>query len=232
MKQPVRWFKAKKRMYTSIIKIVTCLVLISQAAVAQDRGKASKTAPKGQFQALIRTGLTTSQIYGDHFGGYNKLGFTGGVGTFTSISKTFNFQFELNYATRGSRKRPTDKDPTTYRIDPHYIDIPLLFKTQISFFELEFGICNGIYLFHNESDNIGRIPKNQNTWQFNRYELAGNIGLNVPISEKWVTNARFHYSLLPASGQLGFVNGFSLYGGAYNNVISLSLHRVFRPSSS
>ena len=230
MKKPARWFKAKRLMFIWTSRICLFLAFIN-IAQAQNGAKAVKNRSKGEFHALARAGLTTSQVYGDGFGGYNKLGFTAGVGTYTAISNRFDFQFELNYSTRGARKRPTSQDPTIYRIGANYIDIPLLLKTSISFFELEFGICNGVYLFHNEADNFGRVPKNLHGWQFNRYELAGNVGINVPINEKWLVNARFHYSLLPAAGKLGFVSGFALFGGAYNNVITLSLHRRFRPSN-
>jgi hypothetical protein len=191
-----------------------------------------KVKPVGQFNGLLRAGLCTSQIYNDDFGGYNKLGLTGGIGVFTRISQRFQFQIEMNYAMRGSRKRPNPKvgDFNTYSIAPHYLDIPLLIKTDINFFEVEFGLLSGFYLYHTERDQRGRIPQNQEVWQFNKYELALNLGINVPITEKWIANARFHYSILPASGQLGVVNGYSLTGGAYNNVITLSVHRLLIPN--
>jgi hypothetical protein len=45
----------------------------------------------------------------------------------------------------------------------------------------------------------------------------------------WSFNARFHYSMLPAIGKLGFVNGINIIGGAYNNAISFSIIRTFTP---
>lgn len=203
------------------------LLLISIATFSQEGAHAAKKSKKGEFQGLVRAGITASQIYGDGFGGYDKLGFTTGIGTFTSISQNLKFQLEINYSTRGSRKPPNPKksDFTTYKIAPHYIDIPLLIKTEISLFEFELGLCNGVYLFHRESDEKGRIPPAQNTWQFNRYELAVNAGVYAGLTEKWAFNARFHFSITPALDKRGIVNQYSYYGGAYSNVINLSLIR-------
>jgi len=221
-------------MQSTLTKLFCSLLLtllVSASGHCQEDARASKKTHKGEFHGLLKLGLTGSKIYGDDFGGYNKLGFTAGVGTFTNISKVVKFQIEINYATRGSRKPPNPKtsDFTTFRIAPHYIDIPLLFKKEIGPFEFELGICNGIYLFHKESDEKGKIPSSLNTWQFNRYELAANAGINTAINEKWQFNARFHYSITPALGKRGIVRQFSYYGGAYSNVISLSLIRVLLP---
>lgn len=186
---------------------------------------------KGAFDGLLRAGVSGCQIHGDGYGGYNKVGFNLGIGTFTKVGDNLDFQLEINYANRGSRKRPTKTDFSTYAISPHYIDVPLLLKTKISVFEVEFGLNNGFFLFHNESDNLGRIPEAIEQWTFNRYELAANIGINKVIVGDWIANARFHYSILPASGGLGNVNGNWFYGGGYHNAITLSLHRVLHWSS-
>ena len=188
--------------------------------------------PKGQFNGIVRFGLVTSHIYNDDFGGFNKLGGTVGVGTFTQIARNWKAQFEIDYAMRGSRKRPTKKDPSTYRIEPHYIDIPILFKTNFWILEAELGVNNGIYLFHIEADEFGRILPGGYGWRFNRYELAGLLGVSAPLGEKWVTNARFHYSILPAAGRsFAVVGGRFITGGAYNNAVTFSLHRLLIPKS-
>lgn len=213
-----------------MILIAACL--FGANALAQQSQQATKTR-KGEFSSLVRAGIVTSQIYNDDYGGYNKLGGTAGIGVLTSISSGTKFQFELNYAMRGSRHPgdPKNGDFNTYSIGLHYIDIPLLLKRHIWKFDFEAGICNGILLFSGEKDQLGKIPNDQRIWQFTRYELAANIGVNVPISEHWNANARFHYSILPAAGKLGLVSGILLYGGAYNNALSLSVMRTFTPKN-
>jgi len=184
---------------------------------------------KGEFSGLIRAGIVASQIHNDDIGGFNKFGGTLGGGVFTPISEELNLQMEINYAMRGSRKRPNPKsgDLTTFAIEPHYVDVPILLKKFIWKFEFEAVLNNGFFLFSRISDPNFLLPTSVK--EFNRYELAANLGVNVPINEFWHTNVRLHYSITPASGRLQFVNGFSLLGGAYNNAITFSVNRVFYP---
>ncbi|NQV53412.1 MAG: outer membrane beta-barrel protein [Flavobacteriales bacterium] len=184
---------------------------------------------KGEFSGLIRAGIVASQIHNDDVGGYNKFGGTLGGGVFTPIGEDLNLQMEINYAMRGSRKRPDTKnfDYVTFRLEPHYVDVPILLKKFIWKFEFEAGLNNGFFLFSRITDPNFVLPTSVK--DFNRYELAANLGVNVPINEFWHTNVRLHYSITPASGRLQFVNGFSLLGGAYNNAVTFSINRVFYP---
>jgi hypothetical protein len=184
---------------------------------------------KGEFYGIVRTGIVTSQIHNDDFGGYNKLGGTLGTGVFTPVSDDLKLQIEIDYAMRGSRKRPNPKtgDLNTFSIEPHYIDVPILLKKFIWKFEFEAGLNNGIFLFGRVKDPNFILPPT--VTDFNRYELALNLGVNVPIDDKWNANVRFHYSITPAAGKLQVVNGFSLIGGAYNNAIAFCLVRTFSP---
>ena len=212
--------------------IAILFTLLTLTCYSQEEAKATKRDRKGEFNGLLRAGIVSSQIYGDNFGGYNKLGFTAGIGTYTKLSNRFTLQLEINYAMRGSRERSTKANPIPFpiRLEPHYLDVPILLKTDISFFELEFGITNGFLLFHKEWVGNSKTPNNQHNWSFNRYELAGNIGINTSITPKWILNARFHYSLIPASGTIA-TSGIALFGGAYNNAITFSLHRLLSLSS-
>ncbi|MEZ4721988.1 MAG: outer membrane beta-barrel protein [Flavobacteriales bacterium] len=209
------------------------LVYMSLCAASQEP-VARKSAPKGEFTGLVRLGITTSQIFGDGFGGYNKLGGTGGVGTYTQISRRLKFQLELNYAMRGSRERSTNARPVPVNLlqkyELHYIDIPLLLKTEISFFELEFGLLNGIYLFHREW--VGGFKSNElfYAYHFHRYELAANLGINVNLKGNWKFNARVHHSILPVTGGIATgINGIPFISGVHNHVISFCLVRSFHP---
>jgi hypothetical protein len=214
-------------MFTSIkfaLFIGLCFAL-QVSSLAQD-------LEKGQFASVIRAGLVTSQVYGDDEGGYNKLGGTAGIGVITPVSEKIKLQVEIDYAMRGSRKRPNPKqgDYLTWAVEPHYIDLPILFKSYIYKFEFEAGINNGILLFTRVNDPNFFFDSNPNRkLDFNRYEIGINVGVNVPINTNWFGNVRFHHSILPAAGQLRFVNSNSLLGGAYNNSLTFGLYRVFNP---
>lgn len=190
----------------------------------------TETPRKGQFSGLVKLGLVASQIHNDDVGGYNKLGGTAGFGVFTPISRSAKIQLELNYAMRGSRKaaRPDKGDFNSFTLEAHYIDIPILYRSHLAMFDYEVGLCNGFLVFQDSRNLSGPLP---NLNAFNRYELAINAGVSVPMNENWSFNARFHYSLLPAIGKLQFINGINIIGGAYNNAISFCLVRTLSPKS-
>jgi hypothetical protein len=183
---------------------------------------------KGEFIGLVKIGAVASQIYNDDFGGYNKLGGTAGFGVYTNVFRSGGLQLEINYAMRGSRKppRPDDGDFTSALIEAHYVDIPILYRSQIWKLDYEFGLCTGVLITTREVYNPVQPP----LWDFNRIEMGINAGIHVPITDLWSFNPRFHYSITPAAGKLGVVNTFNLIGGAYHNAISFSLVRMFRPN--
>ncbi|GAB4377890.1 MAG: hypothetical protein Kow0075_07130 [Salibacteraceae bacterium] len=199
-------------------------MLACNAAEAQGNARADI----GNFSGLIRVGANTSQIHGDGYGGYNKVNLTGGVGVSTPFKKDLKLQFEINYAGRGSRKRPLSWDPSVYRISAHYIDLPILVRFSYWKLEFEAGICNGIYVWHNEFDGFGKVPENVELYRFNRYELAANAGAYARLWGNWLANVRFHYSILPATGGLVRGNNSLFFVGVKHNVISLCLVRNFK----
>lgn len=228
MRQAVRLFKVKKPMCMWWNKSICLLSLFLTFATLAVQAQ-TETQRKGQFSGLIKVGLVASQIHNDDVGGYNKLGGTAGFGVFTPISRSAKIQLELNYAMRGSRKaaRPDKGDFNSFTLEAHYIDIPILYRSHIAMFDYEIGLCNGILIGSRRVD-----PQFLTTVAaFNRYELAVNAGVSVPMNENWSFNARFHYSLLPAIGKLQFVNGINIIGGAYNNAISFCLVRAISPKS-
>lgn len=206
---------------------VLVLVFLSENQ-AQDK---NKDLNKGEFQAGLKLGVCTSQIYGDDFGGYNKVGLMAGPFVTTKLKENLNLQIELNYCNRGSRDPSDPKNGKfdTYRISLNYVDIPILLKFWIWKFEFEAGLNNGVFISQRESDKNGLIPQGQRILKITRYELAANLGVNVPINDQWFGNARFHYSVLPVNpGGLRIIPNYGLAGGLFNNAIMISFNRTFR----
>ncbi|MEX2596685.1 MAG: porin family protein [Salibacteraceae bacterium] len=211
-------------------KCFILLVFVWFSTISVFAQQEAKKTRVGQFSGLVRAGLVASQMYNDDFGGYNKLGGTAGFGISTPISRSGKLQMEMNYAMRGSRKpaKPDDGDFTSILLEAHYIDIPILYKSSIWKFDYEVGLNNGV-LIGTRVEYDGGISAPDNRKTFNRYELALNLGVDVPITDLWAFNARFHYSILPAAGKLAFVNGLSLTGGMFHNAITFSFVRTILP---
>ena len=220
-------YNLKKFIYIICICVIQFTIIPN--IFSQERGH-SNTLAKGQFASGLKLGISTSQIYGDNFGGYNKVGASGGAFVTTRLNEKLKFQLELNYSNRGSRDpaKPNKGKFDSYKISTHYLDVPLLLKFWVWKFEFEAGLNNGIFLGHTELDEIGRIPKDQKQFSFTRYELAANAGINIELKNNWFFNTRFHYSILPVSrGGLTFIQGYGLAGGLFNNSILFSINRIF-----
>lgn len=221
-------------MFTSSRVKYTLLLWISLVMVfsgfSQEIQQAKKTR-KGEFIGIARGGIVASQIYNDDFGGYNKLGGTGGFGVQTYLGQNRNkFQFEINFAMRGSRQ-PADPDngDVGFKLAAHYIDFPILYSGPIGKFDYELGLVNSVLVYSNIQDNGVQIDFLSNGMGFNRYELGGLVGINLELSENWKCNVRFQHSITPALGRFYIVNGFNITGGAFNNAVSFALVRVFNP---
>lgn len=181
----------------------------------------------GQFDAGVRLGISGCQIDGDNYGGYNKLGFSGGAIVRSPLSEKLDIQMELLYSHRGSRD-PADPDNgklNSYRINLNYIDIPLLLKFPAWKFDFEAGLCNGIFLSSSEEDEFGTVTNS--IFNFLRYELALNVGTNFRLTENWMLNVRYHRSVLPIANQRRLIPRFGFLGGSYNDVVSFSIIRYF-----
>jgi hypothetical protein len=83
------------------------------------------TAKGQQLKYGIFGGITASQVTGDYYSGFNKLGATAGIFVNNHIDYNIYWQAELKYVNRGVYKGPSDNDQTLYKSTYHYLEIPL-----------------------------------------------------------------------------------------------------------
>lgn len=183
---------------------------------------------QSSFKAGISAGITTTQIDGDGYGGFDKAGITaGGFVNNNFGSEKWSAQMELLYVQKGSRRPPNlEKGITLYQINLSYVEIPVLAKFRHKKLVYEAGLSYGQLIRHREFDMSGEIF---NRPPFKKTELAFNGGLSVSLSEKLSLNARFVRSVLPVRdfvilARYGF---FGFIGGSYNTVVSYSLRYQF-----
>jgi hypothetical protein len=56
-----------------------------------------------RFKVGVKAGLSTSQVDGDTYGGYNKAGFDGGIFVTGKINEKWTSQFEMIFIQKGSK---------------------------------------------------------------------------------------------------------------------------------
>lgn len=184
-----------------------------------------KTRPQN-FEGGVLLGLTASQIDGDNYRGYNKVGLQGGGWVRRMFTYTVGGQMELRYVQKGALKTNTVKDPTYSRTALHYVDIPLM--VQYVYNErivLELGLDPEVLMKARLEDENGVIPIPDPT--YNRFTMSAVAGLGYRFLEVFSAHFRFNYSILPIrahpSGQTYLLNR-----GHYSNVLSFAVYYQIR----
>jgi len=179
------------------------------------------------FEGGFFGGFTASQVDGDRFSGYNKVGITAGAYATKEISRNMNWKTEIRYIQKGAYKKNTEMDPTLFKTSLHYAEIPLIlqyFYNEKVFFEG--GLVPEILLASKEENEDGIIPDDQSL-PFHPFSLEITAGAGYFFTGNLAAGFRYTYSLLTArdhaSGQTYLLNR-----GQYNNVLSFTLYYHFR----
>ncbi len=175
------------------------------------------------FDASLILGANFSQIDGDQFAGYNKLGLNTGIEISREVNEEWDAAFELMYSMKGSKKviDPDVFEPTL-KISYHYVEVPLLAKYKgFKKIELLGGVSLGVNVF-NERDDNGIITEED---ELNRTEVALVLGGGYYISDNVALELRHGYSLLSVRDFPIVVNSPTWFGraGWYNRLFTVGV---------
>ena len=173
-----------------------------------------------KFNAGFSGGITASQVDGDSFKGFNKLGLTAGAFVNRHIKYNIYWQIEIKYVSRGVYKGLGEYDPTLYKSGYHYVELPLsvnyLHDQQI---QVELGASPEILITTVFSDENGVIdpinyPDNR------RFGLSVLAGVTYWFNARTGVGLRFTYSAIPFRDPQEW--NHPRYRGYYHKVLSLS----------
>ena len=179
-----------------------------------------------QFNAGFFGGINISQVSGDSYQGFNKLGFNGGVFVNRLIDQNFYWQAEIKYSTRGVYEGPSDINPSLYKSAYHIMELPLsvhyLFDEKII---LELGTSPEVLITTVFWDENGVMDKS--TYPDNRrFGLSVFAGIGYWFSDRMMAGLRYTNSAIPFRDPEEWNN--SQYRGLFHNVISVSLAYRFK----
>ena len=192
--------------------VTVCLLFVLQLAVAQ------------RFDAGLIAGFNGTQVEGDTFKGYHKVGALAGVFVQTDVAPAIVAGMEIKYSQKGSRKKYDPKQPEVdkYIMRLGYIDIPLFmgFRTNDRSMIIG-GIAPGILIHSKELNSEGEIPE-QDQQDFNAFDLQPFLGFQFDFLERASLDLRFALSVIPCSDQSE--TNYYFHNGLFNNVISLAFY--------
>jgi opacity protein-like surface antigen len=202
--------------------LILLLFLIPQVFYAQ------------RFNGGLILGLSASQVDGDSYAGFNKVGLQGGVFVNTSLSPKTGVQMEIKYVGRGARKQTTDDDPEIYKLTLHYIDIPVLFQYEAQKkIILEAGVVPGYLFAAGGEDDGGKLDKDYLV-DFKKVDLDWLLGLRYRFNENISAGIRYSYSLFSIRDYINTSANYSLIAnmlgystGDYHNYLTFGIYYQF-----
>jgi len=168
------------------ILVFTCFLGLQESA-AQDI-----------FGATLLAGLNMSQIDGDDFAGFNKVGFNVGIRGDVYLAEKMQIGMELTFSQRGSRSELiSGQSPLPQlKIDLNYIQVPVLFRYSDWYVEEEgyyrvnafAGASYGRLLSANA---INSFFEGQ-TELFSKNDIGFHIGASYQFNPKFALTLRFN----------------------------------------
>lgn len=200
----------------NIVVLLTVYLLCHQAAAQL------------QFDGGIKLGGITSQVGGDTFAGYNKIGLTGGAFVEVISSERNSFQLEVLYAQKGSRNNPDTEngDFSYYRLVLNYIEIPVSYLYHRDRLVFEGGLYYGVLLNSSQDTGSGEVEV---TPPYLNYDIGGQLGIGYDVVvDKLALVAVANTSILPIrKAPQNALPGLAYVSGGYNAAITLSLEYSF-----
>jgi len=195
----------------------------------------AKTTLAQSFNAGLIAGATFSQVDGDSYYGFHKMGFTAGTYVSLPVANHFALQMELKYTQMGahsSAKEIIEYNYPAYNLRLHYAEIPLMLRYDFGHFTvygksldnlaLELGLSLDFLLKYR-----GEIEAATQTWRLNFFSVTGNFGLHYAFTKHLGIGARMMYSITPMQTN---PNPQWFFDHSYNKVIQITMtYNLFSP---
>jgi len=177
------------------------------------------------FKGGIEGGVMGTQVDGDTLSGYDKAGVRIGGFIERAVNDQISMQFAMLYVQKGSKGEQNPDDLSSYyRINLHYIDMPLTARYHhASGLIGEAGLGLG-YLFASEeagNNEFGQYMKDDDP-EFNRFEVSYHVGIGYKLFPYTTVHAQFNYSMFKIRGKYqSQIPG--VFAGQYNNTLMVAL---------
>jgi hypothetical protein len=187
------------------------------------------------FDGGLILGINFTQVDGDTYFGYHKVGLNVGGVVYAHFTKVFGASMELVYTQKGSRGEAVLESPaigtyvTKYYMNVNYIEAPITLHVVISGVDVEAGASYGRLVNSKEwilSEQPVVIDPDKNS--FSTTDIESVFGIGMKVYKKLHANIRFQYSLTSIRSPERIPAGYG-YGneGQFNNLFSFRLMYLF-----
>ena len=187
------------------------------------------------FNGGLVAGANFTQVDGDTYYGYNKVGLNAGAMVYVHFTEKVGATMELLYSQKGSRGVDVSESQSLgtfiqkYNMDLNYAEVPITIHYIYKNFDVETGISYGFLIKSSEwvfSDQPVIIDPIAN--RFNNTDWDYILGLSHKLYKHYYVNARYQYSIVDIRPTSRVPYGFS-YGnaGQFNNLFNLRILYLF-----
>ena len=183
-------------------------------------------------------GVNFTQVDGDAYSGYTKVGLTGGAMVYARFSKTSGASMEIIYSQKGSKSVNNYTNPYSgynqgfqiYRMNLNYVEVPIVlhFLTDRRL-HYEVGALYAQLISSSESDEGDPgIYIDPSLHRFKQADVEFIAGASYRFYTNWFLEGRIQYSIIPIRSADQIPLGFG-YGsaGQFNNMVAFRLVYLF-----
>jgi hypothetical protein len=209
------------------------LILLSSTlcCAAQDKYDELEEAEQRVFKGCVILGMNMTQVDGDSFSGYSKVGIQAGGAVNIRLGQKCNISSELLYTQKGARGAHVYESPYVgtyfdkYYLDLNYVELPLVLQYKHNLlWGFEAGISYG-RLIRSKEEGVGYtftyITPEIN--YFNNTDVSYIFGAYYYCNKHWMANARFQYSIIPIRPMERVPENYNMLTGQSNNVITIRM---------
>jgi len=188
--------------------------------------------PPAIFEGRLILGTNITQVDGDSYSGYHKLGLNTGGMVYIHLSHSIGASIELTYAQKGSRGAHVMESYYVgtyfdkYYLNLNYIELPVLLHwKQTALLDFEAGVSYA-QLTGSKEWGLADVPVQifPELNYFNSTDICYVGGATFRLNKHLYANLRMQYSIMPIRPWDRIPpHYFVSYAGEYNNVVTLRL---------
>jgi hypothetical protein len=154
------------------------------------------------FKAKATLAVVGSQVEGDGYGGYKKLGLFAAVGIYRDFSRLFSWHADIMFIQKGSQKlaNVVKGDFDYYKLNVNYVGVPLYirFRQEKYFVDLGAEISTTVLGKKERVINLRTSQNLDNEFPFNRIAYDYLWGFGYYLNKNWEVGLRASFSIVPA----------------------------------
>ena len=146
-----------------------------------------------KFNGGAMIGMAASQVAGDKYSGYNKVGPIAGFFVNFQPVEHSSLQMELYYVQKGSRKNANavEEDYESYLLRLNYVEMPLLYQYHLGWFHIEAGPSLAFFMSGYEETNSEDVKADD----FSTLTFQLNLGVVFTVADNWKFGIRTNNSI-------------------------------------